>query len=375
MKILMLLSNPYLPDARVYREAKSLTANGHTVTVLAWDRERNRPEEEIMEGIKVIRTGPKARGKRHFLSDIRKFWKNALRISESLEFDVVHANDFDTLPLAVKIKKKRKAPIVFDAHEIYSEMIRLDVPSFVASFVQLLEDRHLKKVDRVIVVNEYQFYFYSKRLPKERIVIIMNAKPALKDAKKAAEMRKRLGLEGKISLIYIGALEPKRFVRELADFAGKLPDVKVIIGGYGSQREYIAKKAEKNESLIYLGLVHPDDVIPYSAAADMIVAMYKEVQTDRIATKFFDAVSAGRGLLVADNGELTADLVRKYKGGIICEYSPESFEKAVRSLDREKIDSMGRNMAKLRERYSWDAMEKRLISLYESISPSREVRR
>ncbi len=370
MRVLMLLSNPYLPDARVYREARSLISHGHEVTVLAWDREGTHKREEMMEGIRVIRTGPKARGKRHFVSDVRRFWKDALKASEGLEFDALHSHDFDTLPLGVKIKKKRRVPLVFDAHETYSEMIRIDVPGFVASFVQFLENHYLKKVDRVIVVNEHQRYFYSKRISKDRISVIMNAKPVLKDAEKARRLRKELGLEDSLSLIYIGALEPKRFVRQLADLAGTLPGVKVVIGGYGSQKDYIEKQSKRKKDLIFLDFVHPDDVIPYSAAADMIVAMYEEVQTDRIVTKFFDAVAAGRGMVVADNGELTAELVKRYGGGVTCEYSLESFRNAISSLDKERVAEMGRNMEKLRAQYSWDAMEKRLLKLYSGLTSS-----
>jgi hypothetical protein len=52
-KILMLRSNPFEPDERVYKEAKSLLENGYSVTLLCWDRELKFPEEEIFEGISI----------------------------------------------------------------------------------------------------------------------------------------------------------------------------------------------------------------------------------------------------------------------------------------------------------------------------------
>ncbi len=366
MKVLMLLSNPYLPDARVYREAQSLINRGHEVSIIAWDRREDFPEKETMEGVRVIRTGPKFRGKRHFISDIRKFWNNAYDLSKKLDFEIIHAHDFDTLPLGVKIKKRTGAPLLFDAHETYSEMIRIDVPNFIAHMVQHLENRYLKWVDRMIVVNEHQRSFYSKRFPVDRIDVVMNAKPALKDEKKAKDLRKEMGIGDEIALIYIGALERERFVREMADMAGSLEGVRFIIGGYGAEEDYIRKRVGK-KGLRYLGFVHPEEVVLYSAAADLIVSMYREVQTDRIATKFFDAVAAGRGMIVADNGELTAKLVKKYGGGVVCDYSKESFSKAIKSLKREDVERMGKAMRSLRSEYSWEAMEKRLLNAYESL--------
>jgi len=38
MKILMILSNPFMVDPRVYKEAKALTEIGYEVTVIVWDR-------------------------------------------------------------------------------------------------------------------------------------------------------------------------------------------------------------------------------------------------------------------------------------------------------------------------------------------------
>ena len=40
-RVLMLLSNPFAPDPRVYKEARTLTRNGYTVTIIAWDRQGN----------------------------------------------------------------------------------------------------------------------------------------------------------------------------------------------------------------------------------------------------------------------------------------------------------------------------------------------
>ena len=55
MKILMILSNPFIVDPRVYKEAKSLVDAGHEVTVIVWDRKRDYDPESAVDGIKIIR--------------------------------------------------------------------------------------------------------------------------------------------------------------------------------------------------------------------------------------------------------------------------------------------------------------------------------
>lgn len=55
MKVLMLVSSPLLTDPRVYNEAQSLINASYEVTVLAWDREKNAPEHQVLDGIDVFR--------------------------------------------------------------------------------------------------------------------------------------------------------------------------------------------------------------------------------------------------------------------------------------------------------------------------------
>jgi hypothetical protein len=55
MNILMLLANPFNHDPRVYNEAKTLVDTGHKFTVLAWDNKGMHPENEVIDGINVVR--------------------------------------------------------------------------------------------------------------------------------------------------------------------------------------------------------------------------------------------------------------------------------------------------------------------------------
>src|SRR5262249_3694874 len=54
-RVLMLLSNCFNPDPRVHSEARSLVQNRYEVLVLAWDRERQRPMQEVVDGILIKR--------------------------------------------------------------------------------------------------------------------------------------------------------------------------------------------------------------------------------------------------------------------------------------------------------------------------------
>ncbi len=105
MKILMLLSNPFMVDPRVSREAKSLIDNGHEVTVIVWDRKNDYPEHEVVDDINLIRIHNKGLMKL-LPNDLFRgplWWRTAykkgleLYRSGEFKFDVVHCHELDTL--------------------------------------------------------------------------------------------------------------------------------------------------------------------------------------------------------------------------------------------------------------------------------------
>ena len=55
MNVLMLLSNSFARDPRVYYEAISLVKAGHKVTVLAWDKDGDNPATEVRDKINIVR--------------------------------------------------------------------------------------------------------------------------------------------------------------------------------------------------------------------------------------------------------------------------------------------------------------------------------
>ncbi|MCE5214719.1 MAG: hypothetical protein LLF83_08390, partial [Methanobacterium sp.] len=105
-KILMLRSNPFEPDERVYKEAKSLLKKGYRVTLLCWDRELKYPLEDEFEGMKIQRIQLKAGygSIKELIYKMPLFWIKLFIQGLKIDFDVVHSFDYDTLPVGVWLK-------------------------------------------------------------------------------------------------------------------------------------------------------------------------------------------------------------------------------------------------------------------------------
>ena len=116
MKVLMLLDNPFVSDARVEKEAISLLDFGIEVTV-ACTQDENLPNLDKRNGISINRCIS------NFFNAPFKKGYNALldkTVCEILEinFDILHCHDFHMLSIGAEIKKRKKSIIlIYDAHE------------------------------------------------------------------------------------------------------------------------------------------------------------------------------------------------------------------------------------------------------------------
>ena len=80
----MILSNPFRPDPRVDQEAKTLSAQGHQVTVICWDRHGELARQETRDGFGIVRIQNVNAGYGtgwRLAPQIPRFWRQAVRLT------------------------------------------------------------------------------------------------------------------------------------------------------------------------------------------------------------------------------------------------------------------------------------------------------
>lgn len=364
---MMLLTNPFRPDPRVYKEAKSLIKGGYEVTIFAWDREAQFPETEVLDGIRIKRFSiPSPYGSLGMVKGLLKFWKAVRREARKEDFDIVHCHDFDTLPVGLKIARKMKKKVVYDAHENYASMIEFDVPRPVYLFVRFYEKLLAPKVDAVIAVSEPVGDILSCPY-----TVVMNARE-LEDIGEGRLERCRKNMLDLFTLIYIGVLEPMRFLVEACEAVESIDGVHLLIGGYGRLEDEIRVYAQKSEKITFMGRVPYQDVMPCTSASDAVMCVFDPSNKNTVIgmpNKLFEGMMAARPVL-ATVGTYSGNTVERTRCGISIEYSKDSFKKAVEFLrdNPEKAAEMGKNGRKAaEEEFNWGVMEKRLLDLYDSL--------
>lgn len=381
---LMLLSNCFDPDPRVHNEARSLVEHGYGVEIVAWDRERLRPANEAIDGIEVRRVfvaSSHGRGWTQMFVMPLVFLR-MIRKALSVNFDIVHCHDFDTLPAGLLLGWIRRKPVVYDSHEDYAGMLHGSIPGRLERLIRWMETRLARRADLLVTVGETLRREFEKRGCKNTRVV-GNWK-AITDFRLgedvAAQVRKDLGVPaGKLMAAYISNLGRERHVEELLQAVAQRPEVYLVVGGTGSSATAVAEYARKYSNILYLGFVQQSEVPRYTAACDLVYYGY-DVNSPNAQysapNKLFEALAAGRPLLTANFGEIGAIVSGHNCGIILRDYSVQEILRGLDACgDAQRLTELKAAAARAGAgEYNWQAAERVLLGAYNELVPGRQAR-
>ncbi len=369
--ILMLCHDQHL-DRRVVAQAQSLISIGCRVTLVALAFGPESSREVTPEGIDLVRIGlanivpenPTYRGymrRQHGLNALLNYAANRLpalrsdfnaafrfaskvnwqlyramlllvyrnralhdplpfrsafvNAATSLDGDVIQVHDLPALEAGVELSEKRKAPLVYDAHELYPEQ-----KSFSAvqrKICSEAEARLIKHAELVFAVNESIGRAMAERYEIEMPRVLLNAidPPATFDPSlKYDLLREKIGLgkERRI-LLFQGGFAPNRNLENLVAAFAKVrtPEVDLVMMGFGpfgdTLRNIACKKGLINKRVFFLPAVPQSELLKHSASADIGIIPYPHVDLNSLfctPNKLFEFIQAGLPILANKSPEL-----------------------------------------------------------------------
>jgi len=350
------------------KTAQVLSSHGHSVILLGWDRECKYPRVSREEHYEARRLRFRAPFGPRVLAFLPIWWLFEFLWLIKERWDIVQAMDFDTIMPAVIAGKIKRKKVIYDIADIYYEMIK--PPQWFTKFCIFMDKIFLRLADGVSLASEG----YEKELrgiPNKNMAVIYNSPP---DFLKGRDVT--TGKAGVFTLFYAGALFRSRRanIDKVFEATRDIGDIRIVIAGFGDQIGEIEELAAKSKGkLQFIGRIGYVEVLDRSLAADLLFALYEpSVYVHRLnhPTKLFEAMMCHKPILVS-KGSVTADLVEKEKCGLGVDCnSVDEIKEAIIKLkdDPELCNLLGANGRKAYEqRYSWQIMEQRLLSLYHEI--------
>lgn len=268
---------------------------------------------------------------------------------------------FSTAIAALGIR--RRTPFAVWVQDIYSLGVRETGGSrVVASIVEKVESRLLRRADRVVVIHERFADYLSASLgvPRERIEVIRNW-THLQDG----ELSDRAGTRAKFGwspsetvVLHAGNMGVKQGLENVVDAAriadARVAPVRFVLMGNGSERDTLADLASDVERLDILPSQEDELFAAMLDAADILLVNEKPgIAEMAVPSKLTSYFSAARPVLAAtDPRGTTASEVKAAGAGVIVNAGdPTTLLEAALGLaaDADKRQRLGRNGRAYRE--------------------------
>jgi len=372
--IVLLRSNPVDPDSRVEKEANSLIKAGYDVKIVAWDRDfKYKIKESFLElsdgRVKIYKLGiPSTYGEG--VKNLKPFLIFQFRLllwlfKNRKKYHIIHACDFDTAYTAYHCSKLLKKKLVYD---IFDYLFTNSDGNFsmLKKYIVHLQHTIINHANATIICTEKRKDQIRGSKPK-KLVIIHNSPPRLDENLPKLNLNKN-----KVKIVYVGVLQDKRFIEELADIIKKNKEWELHIGGFGKFESYFKKQASEYDNIKYYGKLSYSKTLELEKSCDIMTAIYDPTVGNHYyaaPNKFYEAIMLGKPLIMVKNTGMS-EIVTQYNIGEVIDYNSESLKAAIENLiaKRNEWPEISFKMKKLYQKdYSWDEMEKRLISLYREL--------
>ena len=378
-RVVMVVLNTFVHDARVLREAKSLVNEGYDLTVIALHDE-GLDKTETINGINLIRI---------FLHT--KKWPRhpAVQIIKYIEFlikcvikiiwiqpRILHCHDLNALPAGgfLKLITLGRIKLIYDSHELWSS------PSQKSRLVNIggfFEKYLIKLVDSVVMTSDGHAEIFQKNFSCKKPLVVRNL------PEKPSNTNPNGGFEGlTISkdsriIVYVGAISPGRGITPLLHAMVKLdPEVILVLLGIGNFKNEILKlvtKLKLNGRVQILRPVKPDKVIYAISAADIGIAPFENTSLNYyyvMPNKVFEYLLAGLPVAVSNFPVMSKLVLDHEVGEVFNPENPDDIAFAINKIlnNKEKYEAYKQNVKKFSMNNYWEIEVKKLLDLYASYS-------
>ncbi len=281
-------------------------------------------------------------------------------------YDIINANDLDTILPALWAARLKGAKVVYDAHEYFTEQEEVVNRKFVKKIWKAIERYSVPKTDaRYTVSNGYKKLFEDEYGLSFGIVRnVTRLLPPGTPFKSGAPY-----------ILYQGAVNHGRALEESILAMKSIAGMKLVICGLGDIYDRLKNMVagEGLEDVVELkGFVEPDRLRSVTAGASIGLTLFDRQGLSHwysLANRFFDYMHAGIPQIAMNYPEYRKVNEQFEVAVLIDDIRPETIAEAANRLlsDKALYERLATNAVKAREVYNWQQNEKDLLDVYERL--------
>lgn len=353
-------SNLYT-DQRIEKVCKTLYDNGYPIELIGNDWGGN---EKMERPYPFSRIELKSTSLKTAYFEFN--WKLYKQLKKKADKDtILHANDIDALLPNYLIAKKLNIPLVFDSHEIFTEMPSVQ-NRFSQKFWRLLEGNILPKVEFMMTESQsYAEWFHEKY--KVDPVVVRNIPRKIQSVAEFPDNQPKV-------ILYQGAVNQSRGIDKAIIAMHSIKNAVLKIAGDGPLKktyENLVIQEGLQDKVFFLGKLKPENLREVTKTADAGFSLEENNGVSyfySLPNKVCDYIQSRVPLVMINFPEMQRIKNQFDIGEIITDHKPQTIETAINKVLKRGRKDYRNELDKAADVFCWENEEMKILQLFEKAS-------
>lgn len=359
IKIIVSVTNDLNTDQRVAKICNTLTTNGFKVTLVG---------RQLKNSKTINRNYKTKRFKLFFNHGFLFYAEYNLRLFFFLLFskkDILLSNDLDTLLPNYCVSKLLNKKLIFDSHELFSEIPELVKRPNVKKIWISLENYLVPKLkNNYTVCNSIANYYKEKYSTNFEVIKNLPIKKTIN----IGELP--FSIKNKKVILYQGAINIGRGLELLIETMLHLENYVLIIIGNGDILEELQQNVTlKNlqSKVFFLGKLSPKKLQGITPLANLGISLEEDLGLNyryALPNKIFDYIQAEIPILVSNLPEMKQVVLQYKVGEIVTNRTPESLALQIKEIINKDYS---KELKQAKEVLIWENQEEKLVAIFKNL--------
>jgi glycosyltransferase involved in cell wall biosynthesis len=291
-------------------------------------------------------------------------------------FDILVANDLDTLLPNYLISELKHLPLIYDSHEFFTGVPEIQNRPFVKWVWTKIERTifpHLKHVMTVTdsIAEEYEKEYHI------RPAVVRNCSRTSAGITGYSKQDLEIKDDNVLLIFQGGGINIDKGGEELIEAIAITERTSLIIVGSGDVLQTLKEKVsamDLTDRVRFIPKVQWEELIKYTRSADAGMCLEKDTNLNyrfSLPNKLFDYISAGIPIITGSLPEIKKIVEENECGIIIPDISPAEISKAIIRLrdDSRLLNKLKMNAVKASKELCWEKEAEKVTDFYSKILP------
>jgi len=267
------------------------------------------------------------------------------------------SNDLDTLPASFIASRIRNVKLIYDSHELFTQVPELIHRKRVQAIWTRIERHYVPRLEHAITVS-YPIAEFYRRLYKTRFKVVRNM-----PEKKVHDPNQgvRLAYGGKSIIVYQGALNVGRGLELMIQSMEYLDDAVFVVAGAGDiekELHEMVKDLGLKERVVFKGRLLPGELSLITMSADLGISLEEDRGLNyryALPNKMFDYIQSRVPVLCSALPEMKRIVETHGVGVATQEKDPEKLAGIIRYMLEERANGAWKEaLIKASEELCWE---------------------